>query len=144
MKIIKQDAKKNKTVAFKLFLEGYSIRKISEITGINRGTIWDWVNKNKWSEKRALANERIIQNLIDDYTLNQTETLKQLKAMQLKAYNRFISAKPEKMDAVQSGKLYLEILKIFNEQNIETTKRETEGQKKLIARIDELIRIQTE
>jgi hypothetical protein len=150
--------KKDKTKAFKLFLEGYSVRKIAEITGINRNTLWDWVTKNSWNELRALANERIIENLISDYTLSKFETLKQLSAMRLKAYERYMSAEPVELDAIQSGKLYLEILKILRDEtdidkffNPETrdlpypeTRKQNEGLKHMQEDLMEIIRLQRE
>lgn len=150
--------KKDKTKAFKLFLEGYSVRKISEITGINRNTLWDWVTKNSWNERRVLANERIIENLISDYTLSKFETLKQLSAMKLKAYSQYMNAAPDEMNAIQSGKLFIDILKLLRDEtdidkffNPETrdlpfpeTQKQTEGQNRLMARLDELVNFKKE
>ena len=105
--------------AFKLFLEGQSVRVIAELLNINRNTIWSWIKENSWNEKRNLANQRITETLIQDYTISKLDTLKKLKSMQSKCFDRFLEARPNELEPIQAGKLFIELLKVYKDESHE-------------------------
>lgn len=70
---------RDRAVCMKLYCEGNSIEKVSELAGVPYPTVRSWASKYNWQKSEALAQEKVAAKVIDSVVDVKLQMLMQIK-----------------------------------------------------------------